>query len=298
MSFITVSRLGSVQPQKESWEEKEVTSKNMWNKMRNFDQMTASMQQDVYNYVLTKDRYGGRYYINDMMNKPVFTTEQKLKLFEKYLSTGGYDNDDENIFENACAIDKERTKDIIKQYKDCHMSKRFVTLNDMTLDEEVKALRALSKSKYAPPYVFNAQYCPTLGAIKELPSIMRLKSLEALTSNIHVSYNVFKNITDEDEFKRLLFSSVIRHRDRAEAVWEKYKELKSTGIEGTVVIKMRCKNCQDFEVTLTSSVVRTKTKLEATRFGQFVTQNHCLLCGQWGSIEGPTISGDIEGLSG
>lgn len=282
----------------ESWKDKEITHYNIWDKMRNFDNMSADMQRAVYDYIVGKDEWGRRYHIGELMDKSVFDKEQKFALFNKYLSTGGYDNDDEEIFNKACELDEKRTKEEIKKFKDCHMTRRFVTLASMTKDEEVLALRAMSKSKYAPGYVFNAQYCPTLNAIKQLAPIMRLKSLEALTSNIHVSYNVFSNIDDEEEFKRLLFSSVIRYRDRAEAVWEKYNELKHTGTEGTVIIKYNCANCKDFEFRLTSSVVRTKTKLEATRFGQYLASICCLLCGQWNTMQGPTISGDLEGLDG
>lgn len=284
-------------PDHEPWEEDTVTSHNVWDKIRHFDDMESDKQQGVYNYILKDDSWHSRYYLSDLIGKSVFTADQKFALFNKYLDHGGYDNDDGSIFDQMLEVDKDKTRDALRERKDCAMSRRLVTFDAVTESDEIMSLRAISKSKYAPQYIYAKKYAPSFDAIKKLPPIMRLKSLEALTSNIHISYNLFEKITDADEFKRLLFSSVIRYRDRAEAVWEKYNELRSLGIEGTVLVKMHCDNCGDYELTLTSNVVRTKSKLSATSFGEFINRSSCLLCGKWGKHL-PSISGDIEGLNG
>lgn len=295
----TLYSTGIRQPQPEPWKEPDVTDDNIWDKMRNFDVMSDEQKKDVYKFVVTgAGRYATRYYISDLMGKPDFTKAEKFKLFEKYLSEGGYNSDDDSIFTTAYTLDAELTKKYIKQDKDGLMSRRLVTMKGYTVEDEVVALRALTRSKYSPMYLYENKYAPSLDALRELAPIMRLKALEALTSNIHVSYNVFKNITDADEFKKLLFGSVIRHRDRVEAVWEKYNEIKHTGIQGTVIAKFTCKNCQDYQITLTSSVVRTRTKLEQTNIGRNLMHKSCLICGTWNAAEGPVISGDIEGLNG
>jgi hypothetical protein len=159
------------------------------------------------------------------------------------------------------------------------LQKLILTYSDMTVEEEENGLRALATSKHVPEFIRTAKYQPTLDALKKLPSIMRLNCLETLTRSNYNSYNVFGKINDKEEFKALLFSSTIKYRDRAEAIWNKYQDLVGVGNPGSVKVTGTCKLCGDFEIIVNSLVVKTEEGLKSAKLGYQVYSDYCPFCG-------------------
>ena len=131
--------------------------------------------------------------------------------------------------------------------------------------------------------IITNKYKPSIAALKKLPPVMRLKTFETLLSNDSLAYNIFSNFKNEDDFKLMLFSSVLRHRDRAETVWEKYQEVSMLGKKGTIKSKFNCSNCGDYEINITSTRGRTKAGLDKMLFSRTAGMNSdiCKLCGKY-----------------
>jgi hypothetical protein len=170
------------------------------------------------------------------------------------------------------------TRDTIKGSIRTDIRRLILSFPNLTVDEEELGLRDLSNTKYCPTAVLSAEYKPSLEAIKRLPSIMRLKCLETLVGSRFNAYNIFERITDPDEFKSLLFSCTIKHRDRAEQVWHKYQEITQLGVMATVAIEGECTQCKEFSITIKSRVVRTKAGLECTRLKYHIGTTRCPFC--------------------
>jgi hypothetical protein len=170
------------------------------------------------------------------------------------------------------------------------LQKHIFIFQDLTIDEEELGLRALSKSRYCPEFVFDSKYKPTLDALKRLPPIMRLNCLEALCSARIATYNVFENIKDGEEFKSLLFSSALKHRDRAEVIWNKYVNISGVGHPSSIKISGCCVKCGEFEITLSNKVIRTAAALRVTRFGRMFDVEHtnCPIC--YGNVNSASIT--------
>jgi hypothetical protein len=160
------------------------------------------------------------------------------------------------------------------------IQKMILTYDGLTIEEEEQGLRALATSKSTPQFIYDAKYAPRIEALKQLPSIMRLNCLETLTGQQYDSYNVFGNITDEEEFKLLLFSSTLKYRDRAEAIWNKYKDLVGVGKPGSLKVSGSCDSCGDFEVVINSLVVKTQEGLRKSRMGYSTLGGCCPFCGK------------------
>lgn len=224
-------------------------------------------------------------------------TDEKtiIKLFDHFIHKGGeYALGNDASYAIVHQVhDKVKNKqyviDAIQKSKYKKLHRAFLLLKNRTEKEEELGLRALSGVKYAPDVLYTNRYKPNFNAVQKLPPIMRLKALEALLSNTNIAYNIFENCADEDEFKKLLFGSVLRHRDRVEVICDKYREMKDLGSEATVLIKCNCENCGEYEVTVKSTRVRTQTGLDTTRIGQFMSNKSCALCGRWGENDKQVI---------
>ena len=172
-------------------------------------------------------------------------------------------------------------KTVVTSKNSSSFEKALLALKNISPDDELKGLRALAQNKYCPGAIYKAKYTPTEAVIKLLPPVTRLKALETLTNNKHLGYNIFANFKNPEEFRVLMFSSVLRHRERAEVVWNKYKEIVFLGEDAVVKIQGTCENCGDFSCDLKSTRVRTKVGLNNTRlWGSFLRFNQCVLCGR------------------
>lgn len=277
-----------------SYQDAIVNEMNVYDKIYNFKNLTKRQGLDVVNFLLnsTLAPYRVNWYFRDLIVNEHLGDDHKLKLFRKYISNNnGTYADADNIFESVIKVDKDKVIEIIKSTKETSFARRLLTLNP-SIDDEVAGLRALSKSKYCPTYIYTGKYMPTIGALKKIPSIMRLKALEALTSNLHASYNIFGKITDSDEFKKLMFGSVTKYNARVQSVWEKYVELQMSGTPGVVALNFTCNNCSDYEIVIKSNVVRTVTKFASSRLSKLYNSGSCALCGKWGTIKNKSVSID------
>lgn len=174
---------------------------------------------------------------------------------------------------------KNEIKELVLNSEDDMVGKLALMYDNLTVEQEVKALKCLSQNKYCPEGIYKNRYMPTLDALKQLPSVGRLKALETLLSNNHLAYNVFERVKDGEEFKSLLFGSVLRHRERAEIIWKKYQESVNLGKPGTVSLKGSCDNCGPFELTLKSSRTRTSVGFQRTNLSRYIYKDCCILCG-------------------
>lgn len=166
-----------------------------------------------------------------------------------------------SIIENLLEVVPDKTKKILSGSDSTMVKKLLLMCPDISIEQEVQGLRALSTSKYVPNAIFKSKYQPTLEALEQLPPVMRLKTLEGLTISNRIRYNVFKKV-DEDKFKALLFTTSMKHTDRVKEVSNKYDELKHIGEEAVMKISGHCKYCGDYSFKITSGVVRTITGIQ------------------------------------
>lgn len=263
---------------------------NYYKDIENWKDTSKNKKEEIID-ALMKDRIINSYNypstLSDVIGK--LTDEQTiLKLFDHFISKGSsyaLGNDASYIIVHQVhekVKDKQRIKDIIRDTKHKKLHRSFLLLENRTEKEEELGLRALAGVKYAPDVLYTKRYKPNINAIKNLPPIMRLNALETLLGNSNIAYNIFENCKDEDEFKALLFGSVLRHRDRVEVVCDKYREMKDLGSKATVLLKCSCENCGEYEISIKSTRVRTQTGLDATKIGSFMSNKSCSLCGRWG----------------
>jgi len=174
---------------------------------------------------------------------------------------------------------KNEIRELVVNSEDIAVGKLSLMYEGITIEQEANALRFLAHNKNCPDGIYQARYTPRIEALKELPSVGRLKSLESLLSNNHLAYNIFEQVGDGEEFKTLLFGSVLRHRERAEVIWKKYQESVNLGTPGTVTLKGNCGNCGQFELTLKSSRTRTSVGFQRTNLSRYIYKDCCILCG-------------------
>jgi len=184
---------------------------------------------------------------------------------------------DEGMITKLFEIDKDKLKTILEDNKNERYKKYLFKYSKLSVENEVAGLRSLSKLSACPTFVYEQRVSPSQDALKKLPSVMRLKCLEVLMSDMHISYNIFKNFND-DEFKIMLFGSVLRHRDRVEATWQKYNEIKHMGKVAIVKVKAKCKTCGPWEFQLTSQRARTAAGIKNTQIGYQLLSDWCCLC--------------------
>jgi len=211
-----------------------------------------------------------------------------FKIFKHYIDKGeSYSFDSNSDYEIATKVynmynDKAEVKKVIRTCKSKRVRRALLIIEDMSVEDETIGLRALSGLKYPPDTLYEFKYKPSVDAVKALPPIMRLSALETLLNNNNMAYNIFDNFADPEEFKALLFSATLRHRDRVEAVWDKFNEASNLGTEATVMVKYLCPNCGDIDVSIKSMCARTPAGLSNTRLGAFLNYQSCPLCGRYG----------------
>jgi hypothetical protein len=222
-----------------------------------------------------------------------FSTQETMDVFDNIIKNynwNSYYNGMYDFILSSYEIDPVKVKTEILNRNIDQTDKLLLALKDTTTDEEVRGLRALSKNKNIPSVIYKAKYSPTKEALDQLPSIMKLKTLESLCSNRHLSYNIFANFPDPDEFKTMMFSSVMRHRERAESVWQKYQEIAYLGQPAEIKITTQCDNCGEAEVIMKSTRVRTKAGLKNATIWHTYRYGGCPLCGQ--KAKNISVSGD------
>lgn len=258
-------------------------------KIRNFVNLTPAEQQDVVDNVLAPTAYNAyrhEYWVSILASE--LTQKDHIeKLAETYFDNVGAYGD----MRDACQIisvvyDRLDKDEIKKKVKECvrpHVVRCLLTLDDLTEDEEVLGLRALSKATQCPDVLYTKQYKPSPSAIGKLPPVMRLSALETLLNNRHFSYNIMEKFGDADEFKSLMFGTAFKHRERVAAVCHKYDEIVNVGKEAIIMVKSTCDNCGEYSISLNSKVARTEVGLKGTHIGRYMLNRHnCMLCGRYG----------------
>jgi len=263
-----------------------ILSRNLWseyNKARRFSTLTKIEQDELIKLLHTKDA-AQSYYFDSLVNmvKPHIDKKTFLSIARNFIENGRAgamkSRNTYEIFEAAYRIDPSGIKSLVTNSGSSTLSKLALICDNLTIDEEVKGLRALSTSKYMPNKIHELKYKPRLDAIKKLPPVMRLKTIETLVNSRRLKYNIFENIP-EDEFKAMLFTSSLKHTDRVQTVCNKYDELKYMGVESTVRISGCCDLCGDYSITIKSNVIRTPTGMKETNLGRFlINRSYCPFC--------------------
>lgn len=250
---------------------------------RRFKTLTPQRQREIIDLLKsTKDDY----YFGLVMDN-VFCEVDKattIDLFNAYIkhtdSSYGRHSRPFGYILHLRKLDESCARTFIKQTNNHLIQKAILAFDNLTVEEEELGLRALSKSKQVPDQIYNCKYQPSIEALKRLPSIMRLNSLESLTNQRFDSYNIFGRITDADEFKALLFGSVFKHQERAERIWKRYVEMTNVGVPGFIKLSGNCDKCSNFEITINSKVIRTEEGLKKTRIAYSLAKEYCPLCGK------------------
>ncbi len=257
-----------------------------WQQIRTFDKQTPALQQEIFDFIMSPEvinSYHCASCVAEIM--PHLDPVLSLKLFTQFLTSKSHYGFKKDYYvhmiiwsaykhqSNQAAI-----RDLILKTKSDAAKRMLLALENITMAEEEAGLRALSLATYPPTYIFEHKYKPTLDALKKLPTVMRLEALETLLNVNLIGYNVFENITNQDDFKNLLFSAAVKYQERAEVVWKKYLESLSRGIEGIITIKGRCDTCGDYEIQIKSSVAHTKVGLEKTQLNR-ISRKWCAMCG-------------------
>lgn len=261
-------------------------NRSLWgeyNNARRFSTLPKNEQNRLIKLLLTDEAVQG-YYADSIINmiKQHLDDKTFLSIAYHFMKNGrAYSMKSHNtheIFSAAHNIDPSGIKAIVVNANSSTLNKLILLCDNLTTKEEVKGLRALSTSRYIPNKMHELKYKPKLEALKKLPPIMRLKTIETLVNSRRLRYNVFDNIS-EDEFKALLFTSSLKHTDRVQVVCNKYEELKYMGIESTIRISGFCDLCGDYSITIKSSVIRTPTGIKDTNLGRIiVNKTYCPLC--------------------
>lgn len=257
-------------------------SNNLWNEysnIRRFTTLPKNEQSRIINLLKTKDA-ASSYYAGTLItmiqkhlsDKDYFDIAYNYIVNGKNFSVRSYNVQD--IFSEAYRINPKKISNAIKESNIIQLNKLILMCNNITVEEEVKGLRALSTSKYIPYKIHDVKYKPRLDALKQLPPIMRLKAIESLLNNKKFRYNIFEHIP-EDEFRALLFTSSLKYSDRIQAVYNEYQEIKYIGIESTVKVSGYCKICEEYSIIIKSRVIRTLTGINQTGIGRYITHRSC-----------------------
>ena len=266
---------------------------SLWDYYHDFnswDTLAQERKDEIVKYMKTKEAARHYNYATCFSSLVKYLpANDAFEVFKEYMS---HDSDgnrymhDEGMFAPMKDLYEKipEVRELVLNSTSPKIHRALFALGPMNKDEEVKALRALGTVKYPPSQVYACKFTPTTEALNELPPVMRLNALECLLSNNYLGYNMFAKVKNVDEFKSLLFGAVLRHRERVEAVWEKFQEVRHIGREATINIDYVCENCGPYNITMTSAVVRTKTGLENTRVASYFLRENCMLCGSWSGV--------------
>jgi hypothetical protein len=255
---------------------------NLWNEYRaseRFKHLAKTDQDRLIKLAMSKEVadwwYGNRFIKNIINNTDKKTASDVLYSFILHASSPRQEV--QNLITRYKEIDEAKTQEAILKNKSNSISKMILIFSNISLEEEILGLRALSTSKYSPKAIYDAKYTPSYDALLKLPSIMRLKTIEALCDIRYAKYNMFKNVSDE-QFNNLLFPSVMRYRDRVERLTNQYKELIYMGVPSKVSVSGECEKCGKFEIAVSSSIMRTESGLKRTMVGRCITRHRCPFC--------------------
>ena len=261
-------------------------NRNLWSeyhKARRFSTLPKDEQDNLIKLLLTKEAPRS-YYSDSIINiiRPHLDDKTFLNIARNFLSNGRAHSMNtrsvHEIFDAAYRIDPSGIKVIAMDAKSPVLNKLILLCDNLTFEEEVKGLRALSTSKYIPNKVHELKYKPRLDALKKLPPVMRLKTIETLMNSRRLKYNIFENVP-KDEFKALLFTSSLKHTDRVQIACNQYNEIKYMGIKSTVKVSGCCDLCGEYSITVTSKVIKTITGMKASTLGRYVIdRTYCPFC--------------------
>jgi hypothetical protein len=256
----------------------------LYEKMDVFNDLCDTEKQTIIDAMLDKENckeYSYGYSASKIINQ--VDVDTAMAIFNMYLDDYKYAREDDAFImaSSICERDPEKRsvfKKIFLSSKRKSIQRGVMLFGDLTIDEETAGLRSLSANKHVPKGLYNTKYKPHKEALEKLPPIMRLNVLESLAEPKYISYNIFENICEQD-FKNLLFGSVVRYRDRVEQVCEKYTALCKMGNKSTIKIILNCPMCGEYDIVINSKVLHTEQAITDSRFNGFMRNSHwCCIC--------------------
>lgn len=254
----------------------------------NFENLPTVTQKEVVS-AFCSDAFINNYLYNHYILDLVDRVDEKdcFDLFSNWIENYKYENE-------MCAygivgniVKKVKDKDLLdsakssirKRVNSKLLQRSLLFFSELNDDEEEAGLRALSGVKYTPIEVYNRRYTPSLKVVEKLPPVLRLNVLETLSNDRHLSYNIFKNLGDKESFRKLLFGSVLRHRDRVNDLVQRYDEIVGLGIMSTITIKSECRRCGPYEIAITSGRIKTERGFRKIEIFRSINGFWCPLCG-------------------
>jgi len=255
---------------------------NFTEKISLWDSISYEQKRDVIDIAAT---YHSGEKAVELFDSGHIDKETSFYIFKKFMESSNYSTYFSDIVKRVSLLGSEYEKKFRDYLKSFGPSKKFAAralfcYKDITVDEEIAGLRSctVGMSYELSNFIYELRFQPRASALKQMPTVMRLVCLEKLTGDTFTPYNIFGKINDDEEFKSLLFGPVLRHRERAEAIWDRYCELKHSGKPGKVTVKHNCDRCGEIKIIIESNVVRTKDRIQGTRFGEHILTPLCPIC--------------------
>jgi hypothetical protein len=257
-----------------------------------FDTLSTSAQQDIINEVIEirNTKYCSWHYhwlvykLFPMLQK---TNKEKAYQFVKDVVDENIDLGNSYFHQYLLiAISDQALKDsiidLLKSTKNIKVKRFLLGLSGIGEDIEELGLRDLARLANTPTFIIERKYKPSYSVLEKLPPVMRLNILESLTANFNIGYNILENIPNLDECRRMLFGSVLRHRDRAENVVKRYIELSDIGNPKTFMVDIWCPICGTINIKVTTGRIKDENRLEKTKLMKIASKYWCPICGNNG----------------
>lgn len=205
--------------------------------------------------------------------------ERLLRAFVRHGTSRDFGRDEyiDKMLSLCSELGVDKLKNILLSCENKRLHRMVLGFPNLTVKEEEAGLRGLAFYSSCPESLYQANYTPSYEALLKMPTVTRLKVIEALLDNKHIGYNIFKNI-NADAIEPLLFGSSLRHKDRVASVCEAHKYFSKLDTKSTVVISYDCSVCGQYDVTLNSTKIHAEEDFKHTGNARALIWKTCMFC--------------------
>jgi len=252
------------------------------NKLRDWKKLDIHSQEALLREVETADGDSWAYTnaITGLMDGEIYQRRERLfKAFIKHGSSRDFGRDEyvDKMLSFCLDFGLDKLKSMLLSCENSRLHRMILSFPKISIEEEVAGLRGLSFYSACPASLYHNNYTPRYEALLKVPTVTRLKVIEALLDNKHVGYNIFKNI-NADAIEPLLFGSSLRHKDRVSAVCEAHKYFSKLDTESTVTIDYDCAVCGQYSLTLNSTKIHAEEDFKHTWNAKALIWATCMFC--------------------
>lgn len=255
---------------------------NLRNELREWNRLDSASQEKLLKKLEIVD--GGSWLYTPVMAEIMSkcSVVWRERLFKAYIKHGksrdfGKDRCIEKMINLNLDDGVSKVKKMLLSCENERLHRMILGLSNLSINEEVAGLRGLSFYSSCPSSLYTNKYSPTLPALKKLPTVKRLKVMEALLANKHIGYNIFKYI-DEDELEPLLFGSSLRHKERVAEVCVAYNYFSRLGESSKVKLDYDCTVCGKYDIVLSSNKIHSLSDFNHTNNARCLIWRSCLFC--------------------